>query len=183
MSIQYHCHDISISMYIYFTYQNTKLRFPSYDSLHSCLASSWTEQTEHFHLLPPNISIQRWYWFANAVVLPIPYPLLDSTICKIITICNRALKKRMVPRSSISAFPPPQLVPFSNTSPQWFSLLSCVAVAAYPSSLSTFITGTVCGRSSWLLRQIQMLLHRSHVVINSFRLTNQIFIIVASILH
>ena len=63
MSIIYHWHDISIQCtYISLTRIQNSWFHPTI--LHSCLVSSCIEQTEHFHLLPPNISIQRWYWFA-----------------------------------------------------------------------------------------------------------------------
>ena len=87
----------------------------------------------------------------------------------------------MVPRSPI-AFPPPQLVPFSILPHNDFlncHVLLLLHTLYYP---LLFISGTVCVRSSWLLRQIQLFLHRSHVAINSYRITNLIFIIVASII-
>ena len=87
----------------------------------------------------------------------------------------------MVLRSPISAFPPQKLVPLSNTFPTMiFSIVMCCCCCIPFTSTITHFTGTVCVRSSWSLRQIQLFLHRSHVVINSDRLTNQIAIIVAS---
>lgn len=61
-----------------------------------------------------------------------------------------------------------------------FSIVMCCCCCIPFTSTITHFTGTVCVRSSWSLRQIQLFLHRSHVVINSDRLTNQIAIIVAS---
>jgi len=82
----------------------------------------------------------------------------------------------MVPRSPISArcWFPSAILPHNDF--LYCHVLLLLHTLHYP----LFITGTVCVRSSWLLRHIQLFLHRSDVVINSYRLTNQIFIIVAS---
>ena len=82
----------------------------------------------------------------------------------------------MVPRSPISArcWFPSAILPHNDF--LYCHVLLLLHTLHYP----LLITGTVCVCSSWLLRHIQLFLHRSDVVINSYRLTNQIFIIVAS---
>ena len=182
--IQNHCHDVSISiMYIihlpeYKTpdsildYQNTKLPIPSPMILPSCphVLNKRSEVPTCFQ----SISLTTLILICKCMLshlsfYPIPY--------FIIIICNNIKNVRCPKVTYISTSST------INGSPQQYTchimIFSIVIVCCcmwYPDSLSTNspLRGQCVVRGSSLLRQIQQFLHRSHVVINSYRPNNKL---------